>query len=149
MTVTGTCPVEGCSSTFERETNAEARNSVVAHITSSKGAHEGIGYQKAQKLIDLHSDIGGSDNSDTGSEPDSSDAEISESEDAGLGLPGAPEVAQEDTDDEGDRGDEDDGLACTSCGDPLGVTDDELADAYGAGPVKLTCECGNKMEWSA
>lgn len=52
MTVTKPCPE--CDATFERETETEAANSVIGHMVSKKDdAHQGIGYEKAHRLISI------------------------------------------------------------------------------------------------
>lgn len=73
-------------------------------------------------------------------------AQAARTDGAGLGLSGPPESA--DTDDATDA-DSDDELQCLDCGDSLGVTDDDLREEYGTGPVRLTCECGKGMRWTA
>jgi len=79
------------------------RNSVVAHMSSSKGEHEGIGYQKAEQMLDVDATMSG-DNSDTmdntasiDADADSDDlddaaADADDASDTGLGLSGPPDT---------------------------------------------------------
>jgi len=58
MTVTESCPE--CGATMERETGEKARNAVIAHMSSKNDpTHKGIGYQKAENLLGIHSDESG------------------------------------------------------------------------------------------
>ena len=81
----------------------------------------------------------------------SADADAARTDGSGLGLDGPPEAPtdQGDEPDDGDLDDDHDELECIGCGDPLGVTDDDLRERFGDGPAFLTCECGKEMRWSA
>jgi hypothetical protein len=91
------CPVCG----WEPEEGVESpRDSVIAHMSSSKGEHEGIGYQKADAMIDADEAVNGTPSQET---PDTdsdfeSDEEPSESTDGGLGLSGGPPVETDNSD---------------------------------------------------
>lgn len=144
MTITVQCPLDDCTSDFEKDTREEAENSVVAHVTSSKGIHEGIGYQKARTLLDLE------DISDTDVSEDISDnRETTDNSDSnGLGLGGPPEPSTGD-DDPSDGVDGADSLTCTGCADDLDVSEEELREEFGDEAVRLNCSCGETMRWSA
>jgi len=68
-------------------------NSVIAHISSSKGEHEGIGYQQARSMVDgdpVEQADGVDDSDDITDEPADADGgeEGDADSDGGLGLSG-------------------------------------------------------------
>ncbi|WP_436909952.1 hypothetical protein [Halosimplex marinum] len=80
-------------------------NSVIAHISSSKGEHEGIGYQQARSMVDGEPDEPVDD--PAGITDDSTDADAGDDGDTGgdggLGLSGNdPFQGAPDTDDSAD-----------------------------------------------
>jgi len=93
---------------------------------------------------DDHPALGG-DGLEESAEPD--DVQEARTDGSGLGLSGPPETSSSEpsdaTDDDGP-----DELECPECGDGLGVTDDELAEEFGAEGAVLDCSCGNRMRWS-
>ncbi len=98
---------------------------------------------------DDHPMLGGETAAETSPESTTEPARTDGGE--GLGLEGPPEPETEESDEPSDGLEEeegDDGLNCTNCGDPLGVTDDDLAGVYEGNALKLECaECGNLMRW--
>lgn len=95
------CPVDGCEYSNENE------GSVLAHASSSKGDHKGVGYQKARQMLDISGENTDSGSDSSGSEPDSS--------------PTAPEFPEADDGDGGDGAGSMEGATCPQCGGAVSV----------------------------
>jgi len=81
------CPIDGCTYSNDNQ------GSVVAHMSSSKGDHEGIGYQKAEQML-THSSS--STDAMDSSEPDNGPDSVSGSDGSASAQdgPDSPQAGQ-------------------------------------------------------
>lgn len=144
------CPVCGWTPDDPGEkTDEELRNSVIAHMSSNKGEHEGIGFQKAKQMVWADEQVNGTADSgpdngsgvDVGDEPD--DLEVDDTDnaaetadpDSGLGLSGSnpfdspdspdhdpdPDPAEESTDPDPDSTESGTGIALVGAVAAIGL----------------------------
>lgn len=135
------CPI--CD--YEPEPDVDdPRNSVIGHMSSSKGEHEGIGFERAGAMLDANDAVESEDLQEDDADPvetddreQNVDDEPDQDDDAGLGLSGEPDVSTSDQDELEDVEDETTPADATIMpegdpGDDVERADDESDSSLGA-----------------